>query len=104
MLFEDVSSGYESDTENAATERVLSLVPGLAGHSMLGHGPPHRRRRDRTQFSVSDLRRLESVFVVDRYPDIILRNQLASDLAVSEDRIQVCILCSSILAALGPPY
>ena len=89
--FEDVSSGYESDPENATTERGLPLVSTLAEHSMLVHGPPHRRRRDRTQFSVSDLRRLEGVFVVDRYPDIILRNQLASDLAVSEDRIQVCM-------------
>lgn len=57
-----------------------------------GHAPPHRRRRDRTQFSASDLRRLESVFIVDRYPDIILREQLASDLSVSEDRIQVKLI------------
>ncbi|KAI0213578.1 hypothetical protein LSAT2_001385 [Lamellibrachia satsuma] len=87
----DVSSGYESDTENAMSTATLSMARSLAERAVVGrgHAPPHRRRRDRTQFSASDLRRLESVFIVDRYPDIILREQLASDLSVSEDRIQV---------------
>ena len=87
----DISSGYESDTENMTSASMLPTVRSQAERAVLSrsHAPPHRRRRDRTQFSASDLRRLESVFLVDRYPDIVLREELASDLSVSEDRIQV---------------
>ena len=48
-----------------------------------------RRRRDRTQFSLTDLARLESCFVVDKYPDITTRERLAKELCMNEDRIQV---------------
>ena len=48
-----------------------------------------RRRRDRTQFTTNDVLRLEDYFFIDRYPDIHARDQLAEELAVSEDRIQV---------------
>lgn len=71
----DTSSGYETDVE-----------------VNLWYGPPrNRRRRDRTQFKQRHLARLEEVFTNDRYPDIHTREELADEMGVTEDRIQVII-------------
>ena len=50
-----------------------------------------RRRRPRFVFSSADLARLESVFLLDQYPDIVLREELADQIGVSEARIHVSI-------------
>ncbi|ESO96486.1 hypothetical protein LOTGIDRAFT_80535, partial [Lottia gigantea] len=46
-------------------------------------------RRGRTAFSETAITRLEDVFMVNRYPDITLRESLALQLGVAESRIQV---------------
>ncbi|ESO96487.1 hypothetical protein LOTGIDRAFT_80580, partial [Lottia gigantea] len=46
-------------------------------------------RRGRTAFSETAITRLEDVFMVNRYPDITLRETLALQLGVAESRIQV---------------
>ena len=54
--------------------------------------PRHRRRRARTMFDDDALSRLESVFLVDQYPDIAMREQLAEQIGVPEARVQVWII------------
>ncbi|ESO92842.1 hypothetical protein LOTGIDRAFT_100387, partial [Lottia gigantea] len=51
--------------------------------------PKPRSRRGRTAFSENAIDRLEGVFMVNRYPDINLRETLAQQLGVAESRIQV---------------
>lgn len=79
QISETETSGYDSDTEGPA-EVKRALWQG---------GQVSRRRRERTRFTAWGLSRLEAVFALDRYPDIRMREDLATDLAVTEDRIEV---------------
>ena len=47
------------------------------------------RRRRPTVFSKWQLERLEAEFSINRYPDIDVRERLATSLSLGEDRIQV---------------
>lgn len=47
------------------------------------------RRRRPTVFSKWQLERLEAEFAINRYPDIDVRERLATSLSLGEDRIQV---------------
>jgi hypothetical protein len=51
--------------------------------------PPVRQRRQRTNFSESQIDYLDQMFVKNPYPDINEREELANLLKTSEDRIQV---------------
>ena len=67
-------------------------------------GPPrNRRRRSRTMFDECAVSRLESVFKVDQYPDIAMRDELAAQLDVSEARIQVIIFLFRCASEFGNP-
>ena len=48
-----------------------------------------RQRRRRTAFSEEQLDRLEESFMEEKFPGIIIREQLAEELNIKEDRIQV---------------
>ena len=48
-----------------------------------------RRRRARTMFDDQAVKKLESMFTKDQYPDIVTREELAEQLQVPEARIQV---------------
>ena len=69
-------------------DSAQDLTQTASPEEFLTGKPPRRRRRERTQFSAEGLRRLEAIFVTDRYPDIHVRDTLADELGVTEDRIQ----------------
>ncbi|XP_078343610.1 homeobox expressed in ES cells 1-like [Oculina patagonica] len=48
-----------------------------------------RQRRRRTAFTEEQLDRLEESFMEEKFPGIIIREQLAEELKIKEDRIQV---------------
>ncbi|XP_078343184.1 paired box protein Pax-6-like [Oculina patagonica] len=48
-----------------------------------------RQRRRRTAFTEEQLDRLEESFMEEKFPGIIIREQLAEELNIKEDRIQV---------------
>ncbi len=63
--------------------------------------PPNRKRRARTQFDYYAVQRLETVFRLNQYPDIVMRESLADDIGVSEARVQVCVIIMIIDYRLG---
>lgn len=48
-----------------------------------------RQRRRRTLFTTEQLDRLEELFMEEKFPGIIIREQLAEELNIKEDIIQV---------------
>ena len=50
-----------------------------------------RKRRRRTAFSDEQLNRLEESFEEERFPGIQIREKLARELNIGEDRIQVSL-------------
>lgn len=75
-------SGDETDGESS----ILS-------HSSHGGGAyieePKKPKRTRTAYSNNQLDQLELVFSQTQYPDVFLREELAKNLGIKEDRIQV---------------
>ena len=53
-----------------------------------------RQRRRRTLFTEEQLDRLEESFMEEKFPGIMIREQLAEELNIKEDRIQVREFCS----------
>jgi hypothetical protein len=60
-----------------------------SGLDMLRKNPPMRQRRQRTNFNESQIRYLDEMFTKNPYPDINERDELATSLKTTEDRIQV---------------
>ena len=56
---------------------------------ILPPGDRLRKRRRRTAFTDEQLDRLEESFEVERFPGIQIREDLARELNIGEDRIQV---------------
>ena len=48
-----------------------------------------RQRRRRTAFTEEQLDRLEECFMEEKFPGIIIREELSQELNIKEDRIQV---------------
>ncbi|VDQ09670.1 unnamed protein product [Trichobilharzia regenti] len=53
---------------------------------------PLRPRRLRTTFTTYQLHTLETAFLLNQYPDVAARDQLANQLNLSDGRVQVCSL------------
>lgn len=64
------------------------LSPGAGGPG--GVGPlAKRKRRHRTIFTEEQLEQLEATFDKTHYPDVLLREQLALQVDLKEERIEV---------------
>lgn len=67
----------------------------------LGHGPPpKRKRRHRTIFTEEQLERLEATFDNTHYPDVLLREKLASEVDLKEERVEVSTLSIIFISLL----
>ena len=67
---------------------MTSMVSSTNVSSTTAIAKRYRRRRP-TVFSKWQLERLEAEFSINRYPDIDVRERLATSLSLGEDRIQV---------------
>ncbi|KAL9960288.1 hypothetical protein ACROYT_G033732 [Oculina patagonica] len=62
-----------------------------------------RQRRRRTAFTEEQLDRLEESFMEEKFPGIIIREQLAEELKIKEDRIQSAVPTWSFPASFIRP-
>ena len=60
-----------------------------SGLDMLRKNPPMLQRRQRTNFNEPQIQYLDEMFTKNPYPDINERDELATSLKTTEDRIQV---------------
>lgn len=64
-------------------------MSGNTNMSFFFSGDRSRQRRRRTAFTDEQLDRLEESFANERFPGIKIRENLAGELNIGEDRIQV---------------
>lgn len=78
---------------NALPPAPSSLLPHPHHRFEPGHPYPmgfyRRKRRHRTIFTESQLERLEEAFTRTHYPDVLLREELAAQVNLKEERIEV---------------
>ncbi|KAK0422101.1 hypothetical protein QR680_007365 [Steinernema hermaphroditum] len=72
---------------------AMCLPPGAAGffapHLMTPFGSGKRKRRHRTIFNDEQLAILEKTFQTTQYPDIAMREKLAQECGLKEERVEV---------------
>ncbi|XP_054915321.1 homeobox expressed in ES cells 1 [Poeciliopsis prolifica] len=83
----------EFEAERGSREKSFCCKQNIRGTPLQNRTGPklswYTGRRPRTAFSSSQVKALETVFRVDCYPGIQLREQLAGRLDLDEDRIQI---------------
>ena len=54
-----------------------------------------KKRRERTTYTKQQIEYLERVFQHNRYPDGYKLEEIAKEIGIQEDRIQVCLCCGA---------
>ena len=82
----------EEEAEDACKGSVVppdTIVPALEPTATEVPDQRYKQRRVRTTFTDHQLDMLENAFQLDQYPDIIVRENLAEQISLNEQRVQV---------------
>ncbi|KAL3096943.1 hypothetical protein niasHS_002659 [Heterodera schachtii] len=90
-LEEPLTAALSHDSSQCpqATSSSLSMAPLSSSTNLAGTKNFSSCRRSRTTFNNEQINKLEAVFIGTQYPDVCLREQLATQTGLSEARIQV---------------
>lgn len=82
------SSSSSSNAAASASSHLPPLISSIIPSQQ--HNSGKRKRRHRTIFSEEQLEQLEQTFSKTHYPDVMLREELASRIDLKEERVEVC--------------
>jgi len=79
----------KSEISGTLDDKVKHEAVGDCDDATHCSGVDHRIRRKRTHFTVTQLQKLESCFMRNRYPDMAMREDIAQWCALTESRVRI---------------